>query len=83
MALSAPECPYGYPISQLEGQLSSEEFQSLGQWLRGQTMMLCTGEKYDHENQQTIASECAENPHGAVVYKWDVDRYFAGLPVID
>lgn len=29
------------------------------------------------------ASVCKDNPHGVVVYPWDLERFLEGLPVID
>ena len=31
----------------------------------------------------TEPSKCADNPHGTVIYPWDVERFILGLPVID
>lgn len=78
--LSEPECSYGYPASQLERELDADTFERLGRWLRGQTMMLCDGARYDHDSGKYVDTG---HFHGAVVYSWDVDRFFAGLPVID
>lgn len=78
--LSEPECDMGYPVDQLEREMSTGAFVALQKWMYGQTMGLCTGQKYSHETK-----EYYETGHvcGPVYYKWDVDRFLAGHPVID
>jgi len=81
--LSKPECHGGYPIAQLQRELDEDTFEKLSTWMRGQTGMICTGQKYNYDTEKYEPSECGDEPHGMVIYSWDVDRFFLGLPVID
>lgn len=80
LALPEPECSYGYTIAQLHDILG-EHLADFELWMYGQTAMLCSGERYNHDTQQ-YESDCDE-PHGAVVYTRDLERYLQGRPVID
>jgi hypothetical protein len=79
--LPAPQCRGGYPAYQVEEILGdrAEEFWA---WMRGQTMMLCNGERYNHDTQMYEAS-CGGVAHGTVVYPWDLLRFLEGRAVID
>lgn len=76
-----PECELGYTVPQLK-EILGDRFEDFGKWMRGQTMALCEGQKYDHELGAYVAS-CNSVAHGIVVYAGDLDRYLKGLPVID
>jgi hypothetical protein len=77
-------CPQGMTESDLREVLGTRAAQRpFWRWMTGQTMSLCTGRKYDHEAQEYKPSECFGRPHGAVVYRHDVERFLKGLPVID
>lgn len=80
MSLNAPECSYGYPASQLERELDADTFKRLGEWMRGQTMMICDGQRYNRDSGECEATGTA---HGYVVSRWDVERFLAGGEVID
>ena len=79
--LPKPECEAGYTRKQIEeivgGRLS--EFDS---WMFGQTMTICEGRRYNHTTKEYEISEDGVS-HGSVVYPWDLERFLAGLPVID
>lgn len=77
--LPAPECPYGYPKEQLEKLFGTYGYQRLGRWMVGQTMAICDGLTYSHEDKRYYPSPCADNPHGPVVYTWDL-RDFVSAP---
>ena len=76
-----PECDYGYTYLQLEAILGDRlsEFQS---WMRGQTMTLCNGQRFNHDTGEYEES-CGGAAHGSVVYGWDLERFLAGGEVID
>ncbi len=98
LELPEPSCRSGYTVEDLEGILG-DRLDDFWYWMRGQTMMLCDGTKYDHERQGYFTTECSdmlpEMPvtreeipylgmgHGGVVYRSDLERYLRGLPVID
>ena len=46
--------------------------------MRGQTMIGCTGKKWDEALQVYANSECAGNPHGGIVFVWDVKNFLEG-----
>jgi hypothetical protein len=80
MSLTKPRCRYGYPVSQLRDELDAGTFSALNEWMTGQTFMLCNGTRYNHDTESYEPTECACGP---VYYRWDVDRFFAGSPVVD
>lgn len=75
-------CPYGLTHDELEIILGSRmpEFMH---WMRGQTVMLCDGREYDHDEKAYKDTACAPWGHGVVTYRWDLDRFLRGLPIID
>jgi hypothetical protein len=75
-----PECPGGYPWSQLEEVMDAELFAEFSHWMRGQTCMICDGRRYSHEDKCYYPDHCADNPHGGVAYKWDVHRFLELIP---
>lgn len=82
-ALTAPQCTFGYPVSQLENELTRDEWNDLDRWLDGQTMAICSGQVYNHDKGEYEPSLCAGEAHGTVVYVHDVKRWLAGQPIID
>lgn len=68
-----PECWLGYPITQLEEYLGPQRAEKLWEWMYGQTMSICDGQRYDHELQSYVDT-CPE-PHGPVIYVWDFQRW--------
>lgn len=81
--LPEPECKYGYPSYQIDKMFPGERRDDFSRWMRGQTVMLCEGRSYNYDTKEYEPNECADNPHGPVIYKWDVERYVRGLPIID
>lgn len=78
--LSEPECSYGYPWTQLEREVDAETVERLSDWMSGQTMAICDGRRYNDDSREY---EPTGHAHGLVVYRWDVERFLAGLPVVD
>lgn len=72
----APDCEAGYSWFYIEEILPEEEFIAFRHWMRGQTCVICDGRRFNHETRQYEATDCANNPHGGVVYRWDFERYF-------
>lgn len=75
-----PQCQFGYPHPQLQEMLGARYPQFM-KWMSGQTQSICDGRSYDHEKREYQQTGCG--PHGPVVYVWDLDRWLAGLPVVD
>lgn len=72
----------GYPWTQLQRVLSESEQESLVAEMTGQTGYICDGFRVNGNGEQERTA-CYEHPHGMVTYKGDVERWAAGLPVID
>jgi len=82
--LPQPSCPLGYTLDDLMVIFPlAEELDKFFSWMRGQTGGICEGRRYDYEIKQSISEECASTPHGMVIYKWDVQRYIDGGPIVD
>jgi hypothetical protein len=77
--LPAPACQLGYTQTQLDAILIDVDH--FGNWMRGQTMVICDGRYYDYDAKAYEDTGCG--PHGAVVYAWDVTRYIEGGPIVD
>jgi hypothetical protein len=75
-------CPQGITNSDLDEILGARRAEFM-KWMRGQTMSICDGRAYNHEKERYEPTECSGRPHGVVVYPWDLERFLAGLPVID
>lgn len=71
-------CPIGYTVQDVAALEPG-----LGRWMVGQTLTTCDGRRYNHETKEYEPTECAEHPHGVILFPWDVERYIRGLPVID
>lgn len=83
MVLPEPECPLGYPVTQLQEVLDEQQFQRLMLWMSGQSGLLCQGTRYNHDLRRHEPTECAQHPHGMVVFAWDVRRWVSAGPIID
>jgi hypothetical protein len=75
-----PDCDSGYSFDLLEEVLGDARFAELMDWMRGQTLMLCDGRRYDHDTQEYYETGHA---HGPVVYTWDVQNFLRGGPILD
>lgn len=75
-----PDCTHGYSFDLLEETLGDARFAELMDWMRGQTMMLCDGRRYDHDTREYYETHDA---HGPVVYTWDVQNFLRGGPILD
>lgn len=82
MAAIKQSCPQGLTHSDLD-ELLGDRREEFNRWMVGQTMSICDGRSYNHELREYELTECADSPHGVVAYSWDVERFLAGLPVID
>lgn len=84
MPLPKPECEGGYPRAQVTAILAATNntIEKFDHWMRGQTMMLCTGQRYNHDTREYEIS-CAGEAHGGIVYPWDLKRFLERKPVID
>lgn len=77
-----PRCEMGYPEDQLRELLHTHEYDRLMQFMYGQTVGVCEGRKYNHETKEYEVA-CNGVSHGVVVYSHDLERFIAGLPVVD
>lgn len=68
-------CHLGYPRDAVE-QIFAENVARFDEWMRGQTVAICDGRRFDHEAAEYEPTNCG--PHGVVVYEWDLRRYLAG-----
>lgn len=78
--LPEPSCELGYTIDQLR-EIMGDRFDFFTSWMRGQTMAICDGTRYDYDLKESIATGCG--PHGTAVYRWDVERFLDGRPAVD
>lgn len=81
--LPEPNCRYGYDLDQINEMFPGERGEDFKKWIYGQTISLCEGRSYNHDTKEYEPNKCSDNPHGPVIYKWDVERYVRGLPIID
>lgn len=79
--LPEPECRGGYTQRQIE-EITGGRFDEFTHWMRGQTMMLCEGYRYNHDTQE-YETACGGISHGGIVYPWDLERFLSGRPIID
>lgn len=75
-------CDLGLTVDELQARLGGQ-YDAFMRWMRGQTMSICDGRRYDHEARRYFPTRCAPGGHGVVVYSHDVERFERGLPVID
>ena len=80
MTLPDPECQYGYTEEQLSTILG-ERIDAFNHWMRGQTMSICDGRRYDYDKGEYEDTGCG--PHGVITYRWDVQRFIDGRPIVD
>lgn len=91
--LPEPQCRRGYPWSQIDTFLDVGRVAELMDWMHGQTMTLCQmdpqREWIDDEEAPggmrliDVGPPLCDRPHGPVVYRWDLERFLAGGPIID
>lgn len=79
-SLPAPACRYGYTVDQVR-DIMGGRYEEFGRWMRGQTMSVCTGTRYDYEINETVSSGCG--PHGTIIYWVDVSGFLEGSPITD
>jgi hypothetical protein len=75
-------CPLGLTAADLETVFGAR-LPTFHRWMTGQTVALCDGRQYNHAAKMYEPAECFTTPHGIVTYRWDVERFLDGLPVID
>lgn len=73
-------CEGGYTRDDLE-RLLGERLAAFDSWMRGQTMGICDGRRYDHGRREYEPTGCG--PHGPVAYSHDVKRFLSGGSVVD
>jgi hypothetical protein len=83
MQLPKPSCPQGYTDKDLREILKGSLLDRFNKWMTGQTMSVCDGQGQRSELASYRSTPCYNNPHGAVVYAWDLERFLEGKPVID
>lgn len=81
MNLPSPDCRWGYTENQLN-QILGDNLSDFHKWMNGQTVAFCEGRAYNHDKKEYY-EVCDGVHHGVVVYKWDLERFLNGLPVID
>ena len=69
-------CPLGLTRQEQELALG-DQLAEFDQWMRGQTGAICDGQQYSHETASYWPTACYDNPHGFVVYAWDVERFLS------
>lgn len=77
-AFPDPDCESGYSLYFLEETMPLDAFDDFMIWMNGQTMCICDGRRYSHEDKQYYETGCG--PHGAVAYSWDVHRWLGLIP---
>ena len=75
-----PSCELGYTDDDL-AQILGQRFSEFKHWMRGQTIAVCEGRRYDHGRQVWLETGCG--PHGPATYGHDLRRFLAGGPIID
>lgn len=78
--LPKPECQLGYSDTQIR-EITDSRYDEFTRWMRGQTMAICDGRYYSHEDKQYYEDGCG--PHGTIVYYWDVVTFLEGHPITD
>lgn len=87
-----PECRGGYTREQIM-EIVGDRVDDFWHWMRGQTMMICNQDpqrKWVDDSEAPggmrivdIGPSLCDQPHGVVVYPWDLQRYLDGRPIID
>jgi hypothetical protein len=83
LSIKDSACPHGYTEEELIGIIGQDSMIKFWNWMDGQTVALCDGREYNYDTREYRDSACVDNPHGIVVYRWDLERYLRRLPVID
>lgn len=78
--LPPPDCKYGYTQDQLE-QMFGVALPVFKRWMRGQTVMVCEGVRYNHDTNK-YEDDCVTG-HGMITYAHDVARWLGGREIID
>ncbi len=68
MRIPEPECPSGYPVSQLK-EILGDRYPDFGQYMIGQTMMLCEGTYYIYKREH---NDYCMNPDDSFM-RWHPD----------
>lgn len=76
--IPTPPCWLGYPRDSVE-QILAEDITHFDKWMRGQTVGICDGTRYNHDSQEVESTGCG--PHGVVVYAHDLDRYLGTVRI--
>ena len=77
-----PACPLGYTREQVE-QITAEGLTDFDYWMRGQTVAVWDGRRFNYDTHEYEPTECGATPHGLVVYPWDLTRFIRGGGVLD
>lgn len=80
--LPAPECVGGYTNRQIEEIVGTARLDQFWHWMRGQTMMLCEGKKYNHDTKQ-YEEACGGVAHGGIVYACDLRGFLSHGIILD
>lgn len=72
-------CPQGLTDDDVTEILRRHFFR----WMAGQTCGSCDGREYNHEERRYEETSCHKNPHGIVIYPWDLERYLSRRSVVD
>lgn len=75
--LPEPECRGGYTYHQV-ASITADREDEFWAWMAGQTMMICGGP------DDGAGERNCEVAHGMpIVYRWDLERFLEGRPIID
>lgn len=77
--LPKPECPYGYPETQLE-RILGDRMPEFFKFMRGQTVSLCEGREYNYERKAYFETG---HTHGVIFYEGDVRNFLGSRRWID
>lgn len=88
-----PKCHLGYTPDQITA-LTGDREEEFWHWMRGQTMAVCNAEPQrkwvedeTHDGGMkliTVGPPLCSVAHGApIVYRWDLERFLANLPITD
>lgn len=80
--LPEPACTSGYSLPQVYEIMGDRE-PEFRKWMNGQTMSLCDGRRYNRKTKEYESSECADTPHGVVIYSCDVRQFLADREPLD
>lgn len=74
-------CKYGWTEDDIIQIIGEDRLNDFYQWMRGQTIMACTGKIWDYNVKSYVPDDCG--PHDVIYYRHDLMRFQMGLPVID